>query len=340
MVTIKDVAERAGVSPSTVSRVISDSPRISEKTKEKVRQAMKELGYHPNAIARSLVNKTTKTIGIVMPRSAEHVFLNPFFPEALRGIAKCAHDEEYCLLLTTGNTEKEQMESLNSIVFGGRVDGLILMYSRVNDAILHKVMELNLPFSMIGRPYNDENINYVDNDNVKAAYEATNFLIKKGHRRIGLINGSLNLVVSLDRFEGYKKALIENKIKLDESLLTSSDFVQQGGYDCMKIILSNPNPPTAVLVTDDLMAFGAIRAARELGFKVPHDISILSFNNIPLAEHATPPLSSVDINAYKLGFEAARLLIDEIMGKNKEKQKIIVETKLMSRKSVANFKTK
>jgi len=338
MVTIKDVAEKAGVSPSTVSRVIADSPRISEETKQRVRRTMKELGYHPNAIAQSLVNRVTKTIGVVMPRSAEHVFLNPFFPEALRGISKYAHDEGYCLLLTTGNTEKEQMESLKSIVYGGRVDGLILMYSKVEDKILEKLLELNIPFSMIGRPYSNEEINYVDNDNEKAAYEATNYLIKKGHRRIGIVNGSLSFVVSLDRYKGYKKALVENNINLDESLLTSSDFVQQGGYDCMKILLSNHIPPSAVLVTDDLMAFGAIRAAKEKGLKVPQDISILSFNNIPLSEHATPPLSSIDINVYKLGYEAAGIVIDEIQGKNADKQKIIVETKLIARKTVANKK--
>ncbi|SEF79132.1 transcriptional regulator, LacI family [Caloramator fervidus] len=333
MVTIKDVAEKAGVSPSTVSRVIADSPRISEKTKQKVRKAMEELGYHPNAIAQSLVNRTTKTIGIVMPQSAERVFLNPFFPEALRGITKYAHEKEYCILLTTGNTEKEQLESLKSIVYGGRVDGLILMYSRVNDVILNEIIKLDIPFSMIGRPFNGEEINYVDNDNIKAAYEATKFLINMGHKRIGLINGSLNLVVSLDRFEGYKRALLENNIDIDETLLTSSDFVQQGGYDCMKMLLSSKNLPEAVLVTDDLMAFGAIRAIKEAGYRVPDDISILSFNNIPLCEHATPPLSSVDINAYKLGFEAARIVIDEIRGKDK-KQAVIVETKLISRESV------
>ncbi|GFR35154.1 LacI family DNA-binding transcriptional regulator [Thermobrachium celere] len=139
MVTIKEVAEKAGVSPSTVSRVISDSPRISEETKERVRKVMKELGYHPNAIARSLVSRTTNTIGIVMPRAADEVFLNPFFPEALRGIAKCTHQEGYCMLITTGNTDEEQLESLKTVVNGGRVDGLILMYSKINDPILKAV---------------------------------------------------------------------------------------------------------------------------------------------------------------------------------------------------------
>ncbi|TDT63380.1 LacI family DNA-binding transcriptional regulator [Fonticella tunisiensis] len=334
MVTIKEVAERAGVSPSTVSRVISDSPRISDETKQKVRRAMEELGYHPNAIARSLVNRATNTIGIVMPRSAEDVFLNPFFPEALRGIAKCTHDEGFCVLLTTGNSDDEQIESLLSVVRGGRVDGVILMYSKLDDPILEMLTEMNIPFSMIGRPTISEDINFVDNDNVNAAYEAANYLISMGHRRIGLINGSLNLVVSIDRYEGYKRALAKNKIELDESIIMSSEFVQEGGYESMKKMLSVENPPSAVLVTDDLIAFGAIRAARDMKVKIPDEMSIISFNNIPLADFATPPLTSVDINAYSLGYKAAKLVIDDIKGKKHKPSCYIVETRIVFRDSV------
>lgn len=334
MVTIKDVAEKAGVSPSTVSRVISDSPRISEETKQRVRKIMDELGYHPNAIARSLVNRTTNTLAIVMPRSADEVFLNPFFPEALRGITKATHEEGYCILITTGNTEEEQLESLNAVANGGRVDGIILMYSKVDDIILEAVKKMNIPFVMIGRPPEGENCDYVDNNNVEVAYQATEYLILNGHKRIGLINGSPNLVVSIDRFEGYKRALEKYNIPLDYSIITSSEFVQEGGYKGMKQILKNPNKPTAIITTDDLMAFGALRAAKDLGVKVPHDISIMSFNNIPLAEFATPPLTSVDINAYELGYQAANIVMDKIKGKHVKRVKKILNAQIIYRMSI------
>ncbi|SHF27174.1 LacI family DNA-binding transcriptional regulator [Caloramator proteoclasticus] len=335
MVTIKEVAEKAGVSPSTVSRVISDSPRISEETKAKVRKVMQELGYHPNAIARSLVCRTTNTIGIVMPRAAEDVFLNPFFPEALRGIAKSTHEEGYCILITTGNTDEEQLESLNAVVNGGRVDGIILMYSKIDDPILKAVKKMEIPFAMIGRPPKGENCDFVDNDNIDAAFNVTEHLIKMGHRRIGLINGSLNLVVSLDRFEGYKRALNKHNIELDESIIVSGEFVQEGGYEGMKKILQSPNPPTAIITTDDLMAFGAIKAAREMGVKIPKDVSIMSFNNIPLSEFATPALTSVEINAYTLGYEAAKIVIDKVKGRCKQKIKKVLKTQIIYRDSIA-----
>ncbi|CDF59070.1 LacI family DNA-binding transcriptional regulator [Thermobrachium celere] len=334
MVTIKEVAEKAGVSPSTVSRVISDSPRISEETKERVRKVMKELGYHPNAIARSLVSRTTNTIGIVMPRAADEVFLNPFFPEALRGIAKCTHQEGYCMLITTGNTDEEQLESLKTVVNGGRVDGLILMYSKINDPILKAVKKMHVPFVMIGRPPKKEDLDFVDNDNVEAAFNATEYLIRMGHRRIGLINGSLNLVVSIDRFEGYKRALKKYNIDIDESIITSSEFVQEGGYEGMKKILKSPKPPTAIITTDDLMAFGAIKAAKDMGVKIPQDISIMSFNNIPLSEFATPPLTSVEINAYTLGYEAAKIVIDKLKGRCSETVSKVLKTHIIHRQSI------
>ena len=333
MVTIKEIAKMAGVSPSTVSRVISDDPRISIETKQKVKKFMEEMNYHPNAIARSLVSRSTNTIAIVMPYSADEAFMNPFFPEALRGIIKCTYNAGYCVLITNGVTQDEQIESLYSLVRGGRVDGIILMYSKKDDPILKELKKMSIAFSMIGRPVENNNVSYVDNDNVKASYEATKYLIENGHERIGLINGSLNLTVSMDRFEGYKRALLEKGIEIDSSIITSSDFVQEGGYDGMKQMLKSEIMPTAVLVTDDVMAFGAIRATREKGLAIPNDLSIVSFNNIPLSEFSVPPLTSIEINAYDLGFYAADMLLGDIKDKTGYQCRI-VDTNMIHRNSV------
>ncbi|MFD3158151.1 LacI family DNA-binding transcriptional regulator [Haloimpatiens sp. FM7330] len=337
MATIKEIAKKVGVSPSTVSRVISDDARISEETKKKVRKIMEELKYHPNAIARSLVSKSTKTIGIIMPYSADQAFMNPFFSEALRGIAKCTYNQGYCLLITNGVTKKEQINSVYSLVMGRRVDGIILMYSKENDPVLKELQNMDIPFCMIGRPVDNKNITYVDNDNIEAAYKATEYLIEKGHKSIALLNGSMNLTVSADRYEGYKKALEENNLSLNDELIVSVEFLQEDGYKGMKKILNSKIKPSAVIATDDLMAYGAMRAIGEIGYKIPEDISIIGFNNIPLSEFLFPPLTSVDINTYQIGASAAQLLLENVKGEVRANRKI-VDTKIIYRKSVCEYK--
>src|SRR5690625_2519062 len=167
MVTIKDVAKATGVSPSTVSRVISDSPRISEETKRKVRKAMKEMGYHPNISARNLVAKSTKSIGVILPSSADKALQNPFFPEVLRGIGSIAYEMEYTVTLLSGKTEKEIYQEVKRMVNGRYVDGIILLYSLMDDPVIDFLYKKNFPFVVIGRPYNYVNeITHVNNDNI------------------------------------------------------------------------------------------------------------------------------------------------------------------------------
>lgn len=329
-VTIKDVAKLAGVATSTVSRVIADSSRISEETKQVVREAMKQLGYHPNAIARSLVNKTTNTLAVVMPQSAEKALLNPFFSQALSGISSACHEEGYCILMSTGSTEEEQLQSIKNIVMSGRVDGVIILYSSVKNLVLEEVKEANFPLIVVGKPLESENVLFVDNDNVEAAFIVTEKLIKKGHKKIGLLSGYFDYVFSLDRLEGYRAALMENGLDFDRSLIEEAEFTKEDGYEKMKGMLSKENKPTALVVTDDVMAFGAIEAIKEAKLSIPEDIEIISFNNVPLAEFCSPSLTSVDINASRLGFEAARVMIENIKG-TAEEHKVMVPTKIVYR---------
>lgn len=223
--TIKDVARLAGVSPSTVSRVISDSLRISNETKNS-KKAMEKSGYHPNAIARSLVNRSTNTIGIVMPQSTRQSFLNPFFPMTLSGISEAAHKEGYCLLLSTGNDENEQLDSILNIVMGGRVDGVIIMFSSLDDVILRCIAALKIPVLIIGKPISSEGILYVDNDNVKAAYDVTEELIKED-TKIGLISGPFSFMVSIDRLDGYRNALMHYGIEFSKIYKGNAIFRRQ-----------------------------------------------------------------------------------------------------------------
>jgi DNA-binding LacI/PurR family transcriptional regulator len=332
-ITIKEVAKLAGVSPSTVSRVISDSPRISDETKQTVREIMDELGYHPNAIARSLVNKATNTIGIVMPQSTERAFLNPFFPQALSGVSAAAHEQGYCILLSTGKSEKEQLESIQSIVMGGRVDGVIIMYSSVDNEVMDALEKLRTPIVVIGKPLKSKATLYVDNDNVEASFSVTEKLIKNGHKRIAFISGSFRLVVSLDRLDGYMNALKKYEIPFTkEYIVELSEFVKQGAYERTKQLLSLEERPTALVITDDVMAFGAMDAIKESGLRIPEDIEVMSFNNIPSAELTSPSLTSVDIDAFALGYESSKLIIEKIRGEAK-RDRVIVPTNIIYRES-------
>ncbi|WP_434564944.1 LacI family DNA-binding transcriptional regulator [Thermoanaerobacterium thermosaccharolyticum] len=331
-VTIKDVAQRAHVAPSTVSRVIADNPRISKETKERVFKAMEELGYYPNAIARSLASKMTYTIGLIMPRSAEDAFSNPFFPEVMRGISVVAHNEKYDLLISTSGNEEEEKQAVINMVKGKRVDGIVLLCSRTTDELIPWLREEKFPFTVIGKPLDSKGVCWVDNDNIGASRLATNYLIKHGHREIAFISGSLEFVVSLDRLDGYKLALEENNIPFVKELVAQDEFSEDGGYNAMMRILKQKKP-TAVVVTDDIMSFGVIRAAIDYGLKVPQDVSLIGFNNIPLSAYANPPLTTIDISTFELGVKSAELLLKILKNKDYIADHIIVPVKLIERKS-------
>lgn len=334
-VTIKDVAKRADVAPSTVSRVIANSSRISEKTKERVREAMKELGYHPNLNARSLANKSTNTLGIVMPNTAKIAFQNPFFPEVIRGISMKAYQEGYGLYLSTGQTEEEILEEVKHMVYGGRVDGILLLYSRVDDQVMPFLIEQGFPFVLIGRPNEIEEgqVTYVNNDNFKAAKTVTEYLILLGHERIGFIGGNLDYVVTIDHMKGYEQALTNANIPVNKDYMVHHEEVKEGGQDAVIELMSNEQPPTALVVADDIMTFGVLRMLDDMGVKVPEDISIVSFNNVMISELSSPPMTTVDIHIYDLGFRATECLIKKIYDPTLEDRKVIIPHRLIKRQT-------
>jgi DNA-binding LacI/PurR family transcriptional regulator len=335
-VTIKDVAKVANVAPSTVSRVIANSPRISEKTKEKVREVMKQLGYHPNFIARSLASQATRAIGLVLPSSTDIVSQNPFFPIVLGGLSDGAHSKQYALHMTTGKTDEEIFEGVVSMVQGGRVDGVILLSSRVEDPLVSYLLDQNFPFVVIGKPFKHvEQITHVDNDNFKAAKDVTSYLLSLGHEQIGFIGGNLNLVVTVERLLGYEKALRNAGLPLINEYIIHDEFLREGGRDAVQTLLSLKKLPTAMLVADDLMALGVLNALDELGISVPTDVSIVSFNNVLVAEMARPPLTSVDINIFDLGYEAAKNLIQKIENPKEPTKRIIIPYEIVKRSSCA-----
>ncbi|MCU9615032.1 LacI family transcriptional regulator [Caldibacillus lycopersici] len=331
-VTIKDVAKKANVSPATVSRVIADSSSISEKTKKKVRKVMEELGYYSNYNARVLVQKNTQTIGIVMKHSASHTLNNPFFPEVLRGISSLCYKHEYSISLTTGETEEDIYEEVVRMVRSRRVDGVIVLYSKINDKVVPFLLESDFPFVVIGKPLSDTNrIMYVDNDNIQAAKEATEYIITRGHEKIGFIGGDPNFQVVRDRLNGFQQAVNDHHLALDESYEKYFQFNQVQATQIVQAFLRMPKPPTAFVITDDINALLVMLTLRDLNINVPEEISIISFNNTIISKLATPPMTSVDTQTYQLGFESAKCLLELINTPNIFKKSVIIPTIIIER---------
>lgn len=333
-VTIIDVAREANVSPSTVSRVIADHPRISEKTKKKVREVMESMHYYPNFQARNLAARTTQTIGVVMANSATLAFQNPFFPEVIRGISTTAHACQLGLYLSTGGTEEEIFQEVVAMVQGRKVDGVILLYSRVDDKTLNYLREMQFPFTIVGRPYDFENqIDFVDNDNKQIAKDVVNYLMDLGHREIAFIGGDVHFVVSSDRLEGYRAALEEHQLLYQEKYFIQDFAFEQDGKEAIRQLMAEEQPPTAIVAHDDSVAYEIIRYLEQLEIRVPEDVSIISFNNHALSEHVKPPLTSVDINIFELGIQATELLLKRIKQPEREASHQFVDTTLIVRDS-------
>lgn len=331
--TVKDVAEKAGVSPSTVSRVISNHPKISEKTKSKVLKIMEELGYYPNAIARSLASKKTGTIGVILPSRSQDLLLNPFFPEALRGILKGSSSFSYDVLLSSSSEGKSELQILKTFIRSSKVDGIILMSSSIDDECQDYLNSIEFPFSLIGSPYDHkEKVNHVDNDNYMAAYELTTYLSMIGRKKIALIAGEIGQMVTMKRVEGYKKALMESNLPYDEKLLFTGKFDEETGYRYGNEILNLKVKPDAIIITDDLIAFGAVQILKGNGVRIPEDIAIASFNNSVLSRYSDIPLTSVEINSFDLGYEAVVLLVCSICEGIRGK-KVIIPYSIIKRQS-------
>lgn len=335
-VTINDVAKAANVSPSTVSRVIANNPRIGQETTERVLKIMKEMNYHPNIIARSLANKSTRIIGVVVPANTEKAFQHPFYPELLRGIGSVANKYKYKLLLSSIDSPSEEKDVIRELSRSGITEGVILLASRVNDPTIKELKKIHFPFVVVGRPEKEDEVNWVDNNNFNAGYEITRHFIKNGHKRIAFLGLAPEFIVTTDRLKGYKKALEESGLNIDEGLILESKFIEHttDSKKMMELLLSSKKP-TGIVACDDFLAFGAMKVINECGLKVPEDISVAGFNNVPLASYSIPPLTTVDVNAFGLGAKAFELLYAGISSKHKSFNRTIVPTEVIIRESVA-----
>ena len=333
-VTIKDVAALAGVSPSTVSRTCKNNPSISEETKERVRKAMAELGYEPNFQASNLASQNSRTIGIILPASAKEVYENSFYLEAIQGISHYCNGRQYMTTIVTGQDEAEILDAVRSMSRSGKVDGFIILYSKKEDPVIDYLFNEGLLYILIGKAtqYTNQTI-YIDNDNLLAGREATEYLYQLGHRRIAYLGSDSSLMFSADRKAGYQLALVSHQLPVRPEYCVEVKNVSENNEEAIRGLLMQKDRPTAILVSDDILAVSLERVCLENHLAIPEDLSIISFNNSLFARLTSPQLTSIDIGAGQLGSEAASQIINHIENPNLRATKIIVPHHLIERDS-------
>lgn len=336
--TIRDVAKAAGVSTATVSRVINNSPLISQDTAEHVKKIMKELRYFPSSIARSFANQSTYNIALIVDIDNLDAFANPFFYQIQYGIEKVVCNRGYNLIIANEKSMGNRRSALSKIVLEKRADGIILPSFLLKKSQIKMMDEQKLPFVVIGEPLSKFNINWVDINNVMAGNMAACHLIENRYKRIAFVAGSMDDKFNQNRLEGYKIALRNNGIELDEELINYDISGKEAGYRAMNDFIKKDRKPDAVIFSNNLAAFGAISSIKDNGYKIPEDIGIISFDNFPVAELSEPNMTTVDIDVFELGIQAATMLLREIEIPSKSKQNSLLSVKLISRGSAERKK--
>lgn len=332
--TIKDIARIAEVSPSTVSRALRDNPRISEEVRQRVRKIATDLDFHPNQMARSLVNRRTRIIGVMFPGLAYATMGHPFYPEVLRGLGKVAGERRYHMLLSTGNEDLSNEDAVRNLSESGYVSGLLLLAAQrgQDDAVSSSH---SLPFVEIGHPQDAEQRYYVDTDNVDAGRCVTQYLLDRGHRRILFLGQDNRYPVTVDRRQGYAQALANAGIPLRERWVVPTRFIENTTDSALLAsIFTETERPTAVVSMDDNLSLALISFLGGVGLSVPQDVSVVSFNNSAAGQYATPALTTVDVDPYRLGQEAMNLIISMVRGHVVNPTHVIVPYRLIERDSV------
>jgi len=309
-ITIKEVAARAGVSIATVSRVINNSGVVHQQTRDAIMLAATELQYVPNVSARNLSRSKTDTIGLLLPD-----LHGEFFSEVIRGVDQTAQQSHHHLIVSSSHNKKSEIEAALHLM-RGRVDGMIIMSPQIDAHTLHANIPRSMPVVLLNCFVEGNSFDSINIDNFSGASTMVSHLIGHGHRRIAIITGSHSNYDADQRLYGYRKAMLEAGIAGDDLIEIAGDFTEEAGYAAAKEIVALSPRPTAIFASNDSMAIGAIGALREAGIKVPGDIAVAGFDDIPISRYIRPPLSSVHVPIAELGEHAMQRLLMAIDKKN------------------------
>jgi LacI family transcriptional regulator len=332
MPTIKEVAKRAGVSIGTVSNVITGTAPVSAPKRERILAAIRDLNYHPNDVARSLKLRRTKMLGMVVSD-----ITNPFFSQLVRGAEEAALKHGYLLLTFNTDDQVEREKQVLAVLRSRRVDGILLVVapSEGKPAHIAETLALGTPLVCLDRVPPGIEVDSVSVNNTAGARNCIRHLLAMGHRRIAILTGSLRLQTARQRLRGYEEALREAGIPVDPKLIYEGDFRAESGYSLGQALLAKTNRPSALFISNALMAIGVLKAVGELGLQCPRDIAIATFDDLPLAEILRTPLTAVAQPAHQIGYKGAELLVRKIEAADKQSEPVALRlpTELKIRES-------
>jgi LacI family transcriptional regulator len=328
--TIKDIAHEAGVSIATVSRAINQEEGLSSTTREKILTIARQLRYYPNLQARGLVAKKPEAVGIVIPQSSEFALSNPYYNEILKGIGGRINENEQYLVLSF-----LQRENYARMYHSRLAAGLIVLANRIDDPGIEEARKSQIPLVLIPGDPLKKDVASVDGDNYDGVRQATKHLIQLGHREIAFLRGPVNSKYTIERLEAFRRILKQHALPFHEEWLIEYDFTPEGAYAGMKKLISLGKPPTGLLLMNDFSAVGVLRAAKEMNCRVPEDVSIIGFGDIPLAAMTDPSLTTVREPFQEMGYQAADRLLKMIQGKRVKGKHVILPVELIIRKSTA-----
>ncbi|MCL4509717.1 MAG: LacI family transcriptional regulator [Bacteroidetes bacterium] len=326
---IKEVAKKANVSTATVSRVLNSSEVVTEETKRRVLAVIDELNYMPHAIGRALVTRQTNLIGVILPDVHSE-----FFSELIRGIDKAARQHNYHIIVSSTHSDKREIESMLTVMQGGRVDGLIIMSPHIDTEEVIKHLSPLSRVVFVNSYLNGASFDSVTIDNYGGAYQMVEHLIEHGHKRIAILKGEERNYDAQERFRGYLDAVKDNGLDRIKNFELLGDFTEESGYDAMIGVLRMKSKPTAIFCSNDSMALGALRAMHEKDIIVPGEIALAGFDDVPSARYVLPSLTSVHVPIFEMGKEAVEHLFVSLEGKNGgEGKKMMLPTLVIKRES-------
>lgn len=332
--TLDEVARVAGVSRATVSRVVNGSTKVSADVRRTVEKAIDRLGYVPNRAARSLVTRKSDSIAVVITEPTSRLFNDPFFPRLVRGISAALSVRDLQLVLLMPNDEVDEQRTVRYLT-AGHVDGVILVSLHGNDPLPDQLATRRIPSVVLGRPPRGVDIDYVDADNRDGGRRATAHLVERGRRRIATITGPRDMVAGIDRLAGYRDALADAGIPVDDGLIATGDFTQPGGEAAMARLMADSPDLDAVFCASDLMAVAAMGVLQAAGRRVPDDVAVVGYDDSPIATTTRPELTSVRQPIEEMGREMVHLLAGGIEHNGRVPRHIVLATELIARASSA-----
>lgn len=305
---MRDVAERAGLSVSTVSHVINNTRAVSDDSRQRVRSAMEDLGYKPNALARSLRRRKTNTLGMIVPDSA-----NPFFAEVARAIEDASFAHNYSVILCNSEGNLEKQEAYTNVLIENRVAGILFVAAGISTELVNDLEQRRVPLVVVDREVPGVEVDTVMTNHGQGGCLATQHLIDLGHRRIACIAGNSEVSPSAERVTGYRRSLEDNSLAYDKCLVVKGDFQYESGYEATTQLLALEDPPSAIFACNDLMAVGCISAARQLGLRVPDELSVVGFDDVRLASFTNPTLTTIAQPIAEIGALATKMLLERLL---------------------------